>query len=525
MSILKVMQCLFRRGWIVVLLLVVASPMARAAGKGEVDVILWFDTEDYLSPADDDAAKRLAELLSARQVHATFKVVGEKARVLAARHRGDVIEGLSKHDIGYHANFHSVHPTVSEYEEHFGLTDGIAEFLRREGPGAEDVRRIFGRKSLVCYGQPGSSWAAQAIAALGPCGIENDGIPCYLDSGQHVGVGGAPFWYCGALNVYKMKPNETRMELFSAGGLEKGEKEFAQIAGRLRDDGGGLISIFYHPCEWVTSEFWDGVNFSRGHNPPRERWQLPKHRTKEESDAAFNRFERYVDFMRAQEGVKFVTASQLPVIYRDRIRSDGVGSDELLQLAKQIRKSEASGIDDIRIGDDVFSPADQFDLLCAALTRDLAGGGITEPIRLRNLLGPNSEKQLRDAMIASVPWSSAIAIVRDANDFIEKNHRIPSDVFLGPSPVSPAAFLISMAEAYVAWHTDGHPPDSISLQDPVAVLTERFVAKDDEKLFSGWVIHPTGFRAPHIMEMARLQAWTFKPAVRTDHAQKDRAGQ
>ncbi|HVY72242.1 MAG TPA: hypothetical protein VHH73_20075 [Verrucomicrobiae bacterium] len=25
-----------------------------------VDVVLWFDTEDYLLPADDDATKRLA---------------------------------------------------------------------------------------------------------------------------------------------------------------------------------------------------------------------------------------------------------------------------------------------------------------------------------------------------------------------------------------------------------------------------------------------------------------------------------
>ena len=160
----------------------------------------------------------------------TFKVVGEKARVLETRHRDDVIEALNRHDIGYHANFHSVHPTVSEYEANLGLLDGMAEFVRRRGAGHQDVRRVFGRKSLVCYGQPGSSWAGQAIAALKTCGIEIDGIPCYVDSGQHVGIGGAPFWYCGALIVYKMKPNETRMELFSTGGLEKGEKEFAEIA-------------------------------------------------------------------------------------------------------------------------------------------------------------------------------------------------------------------------------------------------------------------------------------------------------
>jgi hypothetical protein len=513
-GILNRMREAMRRRWLFFVLVVVSlGAIARAAGKGEVDVILWFDTEDYLSPADDDAAKRLAELLSVRQIRGTFKLVGEKARVLLARHRDDVIEALKKHDIGYHANFHSVHPTVSEYEANLGMLDGITEFVRREGPGAEDVRRIFGRQTLVCYGQPGSSWAAQAIAGMKACGIENQGVPVYVDSGQHVGVGGEPFWYCGALVVYKMKPNETRMELFSSGGLEKGEKEFAQIADRLREKGGGLISIFYHPCEWVTSEFWDGVNFSRGANPPRNQWKLPKQRQAEETDAAFKRFAQYVDFMRGQKGVKFVTASELPGIYRDRVRSERIGSDELLELANRIQKSEASGIDHIRIGDKEFSPADQFDLLCAALSRGV-GGETPGRVVPRNLLGPDSERELRAALHAGVPWVSAEAMINDVNDFVEKSHRVPSDVFMGPRPVSPGAFLIGMAKAYVAWRTDGHAPESMVLSDPVAVLTERYVAKDDGRLFSGWVIHPIGFRAPHIMEIAKLQAWTFKPAIR-----------
>src|SRR5438093_10182149 len=91
-----------------------ANPEAQSVA-GRVDLILWFDTEDYLLPADDDAAKRLAEMLTQKGVRATFKVVGEKARVLEKRGRSDVIEALKKHDIGYHSNFHSVHPTPSEY--------------------------------------------------------------------------------------------------------------------------------------------------------------------------------------------------------------------------------------------------------------------------------------------------------------------------------------------------------------------------------------------------------------------------
>src|SRR5882672_12620020 len=131
-----------------------ATPLARLHAAEQravprIDVILWFDTEDYLLPADDDAAKRLAEMLTTRNIRATFKVVGEKARVLEKRRRDDVIEALKKHDIGYHANFHSVHPTPSEYLADCGLLDGMQEFIRREGGGAADVRRIFGVDTLA----------------------------------------------------------------------------------------------------------------------------------------------------------------------------------------------------------------------------------------------------------------------------------------------------------------------------------------------------------------------------------------
>ena len=44
-------------------------------------VTLWFDTEDYILPESDDAAKRLAEMLTRLGIKATFKVVGEKAQI------------------------------------------------------------------------------------------------------------------------------------------------------------------------------------------------------------------------------------------------------------------------------------------------------------------------------------------------------------------------------------------------------------------------------------------------------------
>src|SRR6266404_3557934 len=231
--------------WYLLLLLVLAPGYVLAAESPKINVILWFDTEDYLLRADDDASERLAEMLTKRDIRATFKLVGEKARTLEKRGRPDVIAALKQHDIGYHANFHSVHPTPSEYLADCGLLDGVAEFARREGGGAADVRRIFSVNTLACYGQPGSSWAAQAVAALPQVGVAPHGVPCYVDEGEQVGLDEKPFWFAGALNVFHMGQNYTRMELHDPAAVEPAKQRVAAIAKRLlNEDNGGLISIF-----------------------------------------------------------------------------------------------------------------------------------------------------------------------------------------------------------------------------------------------------------------------------------------
>src|SRR5207302_9167928 len=205
----------------------------------------------------------------------------------------------------------------SEYLADCGLLDGIAEFARREGGGAADVRRILGVKTLACYGQPGSSWASQTIAALKEIGVAPHGVPCYVDEGTHIGLNEQPFWYENALVVYHMGQNYTRMDLHDPAAVEPAKQKVSAIADRLRGQGGGLISIFYHPCEFVHKEFWDGVNFRRGANPPREEWKLPPAKSPEESRATYENFEGYVRFIKRFDDVRFITASEAAELYRD----------------------------------------------------------------------------------------------------------------------------------------------------------------------------------------------------------------
>jgi peptidoglycan/xylan/chitin deacetylase (PgdA/CDA1 family) len=513
-----------RRTGIVAVILVsvsvlLAASRSNAAQAARVDVVLWFDTEDYLLPASDDAARRLAELLSQRGIRATFKVVGEKARVLERRGRADVIAALRKHDIGYHSNFHSVHPTPAEYMADCGLLDGVAEFVRHEKQGAADVRRIFGRESLACYGQPGSSWACQAIVALKEIGVG----PVYLDDGSHVGLRGKPFWYAGALNAYGLGANVTRMDLYNADGLEQGKAKVTAITQRLAAEGGGLISIYYHPCEFVHQKFWDGVNFSRGANPPREQWQVPPQLPAEQTEQAFSRFSKYIDHIHSL-GVRFVTASELPALYVDRVRSEGLTEAELLGLAAGLADPKANGVDYQVLSGKAVSPADQFELLAMAMGELIDGRAIKYPLVARGLTGPDSPPSSTAEGGQLIAWPAFRDAVFDVRDYLRAHGRVPARVFIGADGHAPADFLAALAFAFQFEREHRKLPlDGVRLGKGMAVLTERHVAKDPAGLFD-WVIHKSGFRPAKILEVARLQAWTLKPAVRSPHLPTAEAG-
>ena len=120
--------------------------------------------------------------------------------------------------------------------------------------------------------------------------------------------------------------------------LANGKSTFTKVYEQLRSQGGGTISIYYHPNEWVQTEFWDAVNFRRGANTPRADWKPPGTKPAAATEQAFADFEQYVQFIKAQPGVRFVTATELMTIYADRAMTRSFGRDELLRLARSAQR-------------------------------------------------------------------------------------------------------------------------------------------------------------------------------------------
>lgn len=452
------------------LLLFASSSMAR----GTTYVVLWFDTEDYVDPIADDAALRIANDLTSLGVQGTFKVVGEKARVLQQRGRIDVIQALGRHCIGYHSDWHSVQPVPSLALQHLGLLEGADEFERRQRTGYEDVARIFGIRP-ACYGQPGSSWAPQSNLAL-----RRMGVHVYLDEGTQVGYGNQPIWFGGLLYVFNLGRYQIRADIDGREPESEAFRRFDAAAKHFTENGGGLISTMYHPTEMVHTEFWDAVNFAHGEVRPRQQWVLPRRRNKDDAERCFRVLKDYVEHAKSVPGVEFVTANDLLRIYANPI-PPAVSRIELGQHFQRTINFLSTSAGDLSAADILLEllelPAEYVD-------------------------GPTQRgtTTYTDATIPDFVFDSAL---KDVRSFIQTNHRLPSDVLIGSKTLSLEDFAATLAQHVVS-------PGPVRVRRGKMDF-ENYFATDARKSFD-WPIHPEGFAPDELLALARLQGWTLKPA-------------
>jgi len=439
-----------------------------AADAPPVYWLLWFDTEDYIDPASDDAALRLAKELDSIGVRATFKIVGEKARVWEERGRRDVIAAMALHDIGYHTENHSIPPTPAVYLQKLGMEEGAREFERREGRGFADLKRIFG-VTPSCYGQPGNSWGPQPNVSL-----RKWGVPVYMDEGSHVGWNEQPFWYGGMLYVYRLRQFAMRADLNDPSKLGDAKAKFDAAVAEARKRGGGVLQTYYHPTEWSATEFWDGVNFRYANNPPRYEWKKPNPRTPESQAQAYRLFFDFVKHVKNTPGIRIITARDLPLLVENPVKP--LSKDA---AAAMLRKAVDS--------QDGYSAAD---LVVGAL-------GLSP----RYVDGP--DRRGVTSAGATIPRWVFEKAKADAADFIEKSGKLPSEVWVGNEALSLVDFTATLAN-------DGGAGSTVAVRKGEAAF-EKQVTTDAGRAYD-WVIHAKGFAPAELLDLARLQAWTLKPA-------------
>jgi hypothetical protein len=165
--------------------------------------------------------------------------------------------------------------------------------------------------------------------------------------------------------------------------------------------------------------------------------------------------------------------------------------------------------------DRAFSPADQLELLATATAAVLDGQRPQFPLRTAGLLGPDGPAPV-ESSAQHIAWTAYRDTVRDVVDFMKVGRRVPARVFVGAKAIPPADFLVALASVWTSYAQTGKFPieAGVDLPKNAELLPARHIAADTPGLFGDWVIHEEGFRAPKILEVARWQAWTLKPALR-----------
>ncbi|MYU23650.1 polysaccharide deacetylase family protein [Streptomyces sp. SID8352] len=344
--------------------------------RRKAQVFLTFDVEDPVTPASDDAVVWLADLLREKDVNGAFFLTGDKARALRQRQRLDVFEALRGHDVGYHTNHHSTHPTVAEYLEPHGWADGVAEVVRRELSGADLIRELSGRQ-LCGFATAGTSWGPHVPGALAALGI-----PAHVHSFSRTGGGHNPHWYAGALCFARSE---------AVGPVEddlQDQARFAELLGRLpqlikeaAESEDRILHLYVgHPTIFVNQEFWDGLNYASGRNPePGVALTAPRPRSSGGTRTMLDNLALLIDTVQASPDAEFVAFSDLVAARRtEPTFREGWFTTALAEAAKT---------DDIRTTSRTVSPAQLLHAVCRAVqgedvNRSGPGGDVLGPVEL-----------------------------------------------------------------------------------------------------------------------------------------------
>lgn len=480
-----------------------------------INLTFWFDAEDYTSPYEPICLQRLTAIFARRGLCATWKLVGEELRMLRRAAEGndpardqaaarEALRSIAAQNLGFHTDWHSLHPTVAEYCSGAGWEEGQRRFAEIEGPGLNSLREAFPDRAVVCYGQPGASWAPQAYPVL-----RRWGIPLYMDEAGHLGLDEQPFFYGGVLNVLRLRHRclRHRGHRPPTEGAEEALADLDRIAREVGARGGGLAQCWWHPNEWYTDQWWDGLNFGGGVNrvtpqpDGRTAYRLPEPVPDQERERRFASLAVFLDGVARRPDVRVCSGEDIVAAYPDRARGHTFGPDVLALVAEALGEE----ITHQRHGDLTLSAGEATYLLASALAAPQVPSEVTLDVQPD---GPTVRR------VASLPASTGLDEVRTAAAaFVEHVHRtgrVPDELPLAGGTADPAALAAAFAAAYpqLAGRRVG-PTGRVTLGYP-RLSAEDHVRGDG---VWGWSIFAPDFHPGDLIELGRLQAWTLKPAV------------
>ena len=443
--------------------------------NGKTPMVICFDVEDYTSPESvgmDDLPKWMAEIMTEEGVTGTFFVIGEKARMMEKRGRKDVIEAMTRHDIGSHTNYGSIHPTVTEILENATWDEGKETMLRNETAGFDDLERIFGQRP-VNLARHGGSYGPQLTGALSQMNAGYVYSPISLPGHNAV-------WFCNAINFHGEGNYGYFDNAYYSDDLFNPMLEALDslIPNSIKDI---EVTAFFanHPSKVRSIQFWD-FNYYKGANPGPDEWKTPGLRPLESMQTAQKNFRRLVRYLKKRDDIELTTYREL--IERFSFQKDEISKNELGEIAGKIVKENKVVIDDY------YSPAEIFSALAEALNYYIAEQQLPAQIKIHRSFGP-LEMPVSDPEFESVSTSEALELSKKAFEYVKKTDHLPSVLYFEDKLIGTGSLLALFSELYTKIQ-DSNMPDRVS-----TVPFEAYPSLNEENIIrevascKGWLVH------------------------------------
>lgn len=468
-----------------------------------MDAILYFDTEDTVSPPEagtDDIILWLADLLTAHGLRGCFHIIGDKARLLEARGRADVIHAMQRHDVSSHFNAGSAHPMTVEQVAAADWHQGVRLTLENEQKGFDDIQRILGRCSALT--RHGSSYAPQIVRAAGLCGKMYHGVPFALP-GHRI------FWFCGTLCTSQIglirttadKPAVGKFEEDTFADDERFDEQLRQFIPALeaccsRWDFTALFGC--HPLRLVLTRFCDNYAAGRNASPL---VPVPV-RTPQDLQRVKRNFTKYIQALSQMSGLRCVGMDELAVRYSRRLAH--VTDQQLEDYARRVANST-----DVPL-DDRFSPAEMLAALARSVIEHHQVGRWPARINRQEVIGPTTDLPCSLAG-ETFSVSSIIKMAHSLHDHVSARGELPACTAIGQAKLPPADVLGLFAQ----YRVDLSPGSNracyqVMKRHPWPALVDENEA--DIRQMARWrILHPsTDFSS--IAHHTQLQGWSLAPA-------------
>jgi len=266
----------------------------------------------------------------------------------------------------------------------------------------------------------------------------------------------------------------------------------------------GYAVWFSHPCRLFATAFGDGLNFRDGKNTPREQWIPVPLRSKEKIGDITKDLDKLLEFV-AGEGFPVVTYRDVYEKYKEE--NIWVDISVALMLTAAVRDKLTYHL----ANQMYFSPAEIFGMVAFTLNYFNQNKTLPDTMPVRRPIGP-TEKQTKSDAPADVPTKSFIDAASEVNRVVSFRHHIPSQIKVANANILPGDFLKTGAGLIGKIANGETHADTITLESHTNEPEIAHRSDFKNMRIRGWLFAPD-FEATNVVEMAKLQTWTAKPAT------------